>query len=127
MRVGLGGTTEAHVLSVVDRESPCQPGRGANDETPCSVPYSHLAEIITSFLAHPASTTVVTAFDGDAVTDLEPGLAVGVLRGRGGGFGTDRGDDTSRFVAQHEGVDDLEISVCAMEVVVDYEMSRPSA
>jgi hypothetical protein len=60
----------------------------------------------------------VTALDGDAVAHLEPGLTVGVLRGRRGGLGSHRGDDASRFVPQYKRIDDLEVTVRPVKVVV---------
>jgi hypothetical protein len=61
----------------------------------------------------------MSTFDGNSITDLETRLTFRVARGRRGRFGTERGDDTTSFVSENEGVDNLEISVGSVHIVVD--------
>jgi len=61
----------------------------------------------------------MSALDGNPITDLETRLTFRITRGRRGRFGTERGNHTTSFVSEDEGVDDLEIAVGSMHIVVD--------
>ena len=113
----LGGTAELHVLNISRMSISDRVRQRRKVHHGTNRP--HLAQVVSSFFAHSASTTSMSTLDSDSITDLEARLTFHITRGRRGRFGTERGDNTTSFVSENEGVDDLEISVGSVHIVVD--------
>lgn len=82
----------------------------------CRARESHVGtKVVPALSAHLTGLAVDANFHSDPVTNLEVKAGVDI--------GADRGDNTTGFVTEDEGVSDLESTIRTVEVVVDYRRS----
>lgn len=82
----------------------------------CRARESHVGtKVVPALSAHLTGLAVDANFHSNPVTNLEVKASVDT--------GADRGDDTTGFVTEDEGVSDLESTIRTVEVVVDYRRS----
>lgn len=82
----------------------------------CRARESHVGtKVVSALSAHLTGLAVDANFHSDPVTNLKVKAGVDI--------GADRGDDTTGFVTEDEGVSDLESTIRTVKVVVDYRRS----